>query len=148
MLRSIHLTFNTETGDLQMVAADGPHLAAIETIEAAENPIWARRQAKAFVGKFLLEGAGVSVDHLIHMLDENWLSNTQLEVLCVFAEEGPITAFDASYAMGVEVQPRVSELVAMGFLVDTGDRRPTETGGTARLYATAHDRISDWFTRP
>jgi hypothetical protein len=146
MLRSIHLTFNTETGELRMVAADGPHLAAIDTLEAAQNPVYARRKAKAFVGQFLLEGVGVNVDTLLRMLDENWLSDTQLEVLHAFADEGPMTADEASYVMGAEVQPRVSELVAMGFLTETGDRRPTEAGKTARVYVTAHDRVADWFT--
>lgn len=146
MLRSIHLTFNTDTGELTMVAADGPHLAAIETLEAEKNPVYARRKAKAFVGQFLLEGVAVDVDHLILMLNENWLSGTQLEVLDVFAGEGAITAYEATYYMGIEVQPRVSELVALGFLVDTGHRRGTENGKTARVYAVAHDRITDWFT--
>lgn len=145
MLRSIHLTFDTRTQELTMVASDGPHVAALETVENP-SPDYLRRKAKRFVGRFLLQGVEADVDTLIKMLDENWLSGTQLEVLDVFAEEGFCTAEEASYGSGFEAQPRVSELVAMGFLVDTGDRRPTESGGTARVYAVAHDRIVDWFT--
>jgi len=147
MLRSIHLTFDTRTQELTLVASDGPHIATLEVVDNP-SPDYLRRKAKRFVGQFLLQGVEADVDTLLRMLDENWLSGAQLEVLDLFADEVLCTAEEASYGVGFEAQPRVSELVAMGFLVDTGNRRPTEHGGTARVYRLADQRLADWFTTP
>lgn len=54
-----------------------------------------------------------------------------------------VTTEEASIRLGIRyttASARISELLADGFILDSGDRRPTQTGCRARLYVPAERR--------
>lgn len=54
-----------------------------------------------------------------------------------------VTTEEASIALGMRyttASARISELLADGFIIDCGERRPTKTGRSARLYVPAERR--------
>lgn len=62
-----------------------------------------------------------------------------------FQRYGAMTADEACEVSGVSIlagRPRVSEMVRLGILMDTGTRRPSSTGKTSAVWAIAPEKVA------
>lgn len=134
------LTITYDVGYNYMLAnilEDG-HIVAQNNIENMASPAQAYRQTLAWAQEFFCPADRTDVTALLAMIEEGALTRTQEKILEAFqrypmgltaeevssiAEEDPKTA-----------RPRVTELYSYGFLIDTGVRRKTAAGRSARVF--------------
>jgi len=82
-----------------------------------------------------VRGSDTSKDAALS-LDEKHFTEVQAKILSLYKAGRELTADEVANLLNESIlfiRPRISELMKLGFLKDTGDRRPNDSGRNARV---------------
>jgi chromosome segregation and condensation protein ScpB len=74
----------------------------------------------------------------------------RLRVLTIIAESGPLTDYDISVLLGMRLYtaaPRRGELLRGGWIEDSGERHPTDSGTLATAWRLSERGRAEWLRR-
>ena len=137
-MKSLHITFEADRGIMMASVSEDYHLLGARHFEGVFRSSTGFKEVLTWAEPLLLDEDDVNVPCLIAILENDELTRLQRKTWETYQRYPVGLTAEEAAAISEEdprsIRPRVSELHDLGFLIDTGVRRKTAAGRTARVF--------------